>query len=197
MSDVFRNTTVTLSADGVKDASEGLFADGELRREMQQVWDIECTGPDGSPATIHVRLRVGLPSNSKPLAHSSIPVPATELFTRAWVVQERLLSPPNAALLYGRTDLVCSSLSRCECRLQPGPPSATTFKRYLYSTGASVQDRMQGLFREWPKVVEQFTHKQLTYSSDRLPAIAGIAGILHNQTAERYFGGLWEFDVSY
>jgi hypothetical protein len=56
---------------------------------------------------------------------------------------------------------------------------------------------MQGLFREWPKVVEQFIHKQLTYTSDRLPAITGIAGIRHKQTAERYSGGLWEFDIPY
>jgi hypothetical protein len=31
MSDVFRNATMTLPADDAKDASEGLFADGELR----------------------------------------------------------------------------------------------------------------------------------------------------------------------
>jgi hypothetical protein len=37
MSDVFRNATMTLSADDAKDASEGLFADGELHQEMQQI----------------------------------------------------------------------------------------------------------------------------------------------------------------
>jgi hypothetical protein len=93
MSEVFQNATVTLSADAARDASEGLFADNAQRQQMHQVGQIKCTGPAGQPATVHVRLRTNHPSDADRASHASVTCKNTKLSSRAWVLQERLLSP--------------------------------------------------------------------------------------------------------
>jgi hypothetical protein len=93
MSDVFQNATVTLSADAARDASEGLFGDNPLRQQMQQARQVEIPSPGSRPVTVHIRLRATHPSDSQQASHASLVCQDTKLSSRAWVVQERLLSP--------------------------------------------------------------------------------------------------------
>lgn len=97
---------------------------------------------------------------------------------RAWTLQERLLS--QRVLVYGSTYL------RWTCRsvpLRPGhfEPLQGTF---LPSAGGSdfpslydINDIIErdSLYESWESLVMQFTRRSLTYASDSLRAVAGIA----------------------
>jgi len=50
-----------------------------------------------------------------------------------------------------------------------------------------------GILSVWDHIVHQFTQRHLTYDSDRLPALSGIAKTIYYTGAlGRYFAGLWE-----
>ena len=196
MSDVFRNATVMLSADAARDASEGLLGDKTQRQRMQQIREISCTGLDGQSATVHVRLRATHPSDSDRASHASVPCEGTKLSSRAWVVQERLLSPRILHFFHEEMAWSCSSCTRCECRLLPGSSYPGVFRKKATSDEAQGQFILS-LALEWPKIVMNFTGKELSFASDRLPAISGLAGLIHQRTFKRYLAGLWSFDMSY
>jgi hypothetical protein len=196
MSEVFQNATVTLSADAARDASEGLFADNAQRQQMHQVGQIKCTGPAGQPATVHVRLRTNHPSDADRASHASVTCKNTKLSSRAWVLQERLLSPRMLHFYQEEMAWSCSSCTRCECRLQPGAASPGVFRSKSPSVDAQ-QQLIRSLALEWPKIVMHFTGRELSFTSDRLPAISGLAGLMHQRTSKRYLAGLWSFDMDY
>ncbi|KAK8192030.1 heterokaryon incompatibility protein-domain-containing protein, partial [Phyllosticta capitalensis] len=101
----------------------------------------------------------------------SFNTPVPPLLQRAWVYQERVLSPRT--LHFGHQEVLweCMSQTSCECSL-----------------GWSTQD----LVKEWHRAVSEYSTLALTKSSDRLPAIAGIARQMQKlRRGEDYFAGLW------
>ena len=48
--------------------------------------------------------------------------------------------------------------------------------------------------QQWRKMVEAYTRKRLTYESDLLPALSGIANRIYDRG--RYLGGVWESVLS-
>jgi hypothetical protein len=55
------------------------------------------------------------------------------------------------------------------------------------SAGESL-DNMQIL---WPSIVTDYSKRRLTFPSDKLPALAGIAMVVHQNTGYQYVAGLW------
>ena len=47
----------------------------------------------------------------------------------------------------------------------------------------------------WQFTVEGFTGRNLTYNSDKLPALSGYASYIHSKTSDTYLAGLWKKDV--
>ncbi|KAK3638583.1 hypothetical protein LTR22_017767 [Elasticomyces elasticus] len=45
---------------------------------------------------------------------------------------------------------------------------------------------------EWSNLIEEFTSRQLTIPSDRLPALAGVVAKVLGERDETYLGGLWK-----
>jgi hypothetical protein len=205
MSEIFRNATITLSADAAKDASEGLFANPDRRQDMHNSWQIAIPGIDGSLTTVYARSRAMHPSDPDKVSHATIVLGDTKLSTRAWVLQERLLSPRMLHFFPEELVWSCSTHTRCECRYQVGVSSPSIFRTRKASAedqGQLIRDLVReflirDLAREWPKIVMQYTSKDITYTSDRLPAISGLARRMAEQIDRHYFAGLWEFDMSY
>jgi hypothetical protein len=92
----------------------------------------------------------------------------------------------------------CFGQERCECRLMTGTSSFGSFRRLLSSTTPDEPSSEHNLLVEWPKLVEQFTSKGLTYPKDRLPALSGLATLAHEKTpASQYLAGMWSADMAY
>lgn len=46
-------------------------------------------------------------------------------------------------------------------------------------------------FECWYRMVEYYSYRQLTFTTDKLPAISGLASKIHEATNSRYVAGLW------
>jgi hypothetical protein len=52
-------------------------------------------------------------------------------------------------------------------------------------------ESQEELFKRWLRIVQDFVERRLTFPMDKLPAISGIAKVLHQQTSSHYLAGLW------
>ncbi|CZR67101.1 uncharacterized protein PAC_17000 [Phialocephala subalpina] len=108
---------------------------------------------------------------------------------------EKLLS--TRVLNYTEHDLIWKCRTRMVC--EGGYPAVAgklgsemekTKPEYMF---ANPDDpRVGDPFRSWQLCVSEFTGRSLTYISDTLPALAGIADTVYQRTSSRYLAGIWE-----
>ena len=133
-------------------------------------------------------------------AHS---VELSPLSKRAWVLQERLLSPRT--LHYTKTQLFweCRESKACEISPHPYPKirrntfdhfEAPTYT-YLESTHQLYGLDVEPLHRHWPKIIEKYTDTSMTKLEDKLVAISGLARQVYSITKDKYCAGIWRADL--
>ncbi|RMX85984.1 hypothetical protein D0869_03412 [Hortaea werneckii] len=108
----------------------------------------------------------------------------SHLATRAWALQEKLLSPRNLHLGDRGAIWECRSTIANE-DLPDG------FTQNLGSGLLRKTRSLQYLQQWWADVVRLFTKADLTYARDKLPALSGIARHVHSQKGGQYLAGLW------
>ncbi|RAL64931.1 hypothetical protein DID88_001523 [Monilinia fructigena] len=92
---------------------------------------------------------------------------------RAWALQERLLSP--RVLHFAPHEITW------ECRYGDASEYSPRIAEW----------KLAGIYSRWSEIVNEYTRAQLTYSKDKLIAIAGIAFAAHEETGDEYLAGLW------
>ncbi|KAL8717830.1 MAG: hypothetical protein Q9225_004969 [Loekoesia sp. 1 TL-2023] len=138
---------------------------------------------------------------------------SSTLSSRAWALQESILSPRT--LHYGKQQMVweCLSFTLTEssaiARLDNNRPLLPGFS-WSYKTllpPGIVQrpssqtlvekdhDRHVSLYNFWLQIIANYTKRKLTVPSDIFPALAGIASILQVHLGDRYLAGLFEGDL--
>lgn len=174
MESIYGNSVLTLAVINAKGVTKGL-----LETKPQLAVNIPCRSHDGQSGTIQVSPQKTINLWQEPL------------YTRAWCLQENVLS---ARLLLFTDDEVL-----WQCAARPMLRPNTTHVDYTYDDptiheshfnrvpeaifSAGDQDRQisQNDFLElrrytiWRWIVPNYTRRNLTVLSDRLPAIAGIA----------------------
>ncbi|PYH38103.1 HET-domain-containing protein [Aspergillus neoniger CBS 115656] len=126
--------------------------------------------------------------------------------TRGWTLQERLLSPRK--LYIGVTDMLGLGLFTCpspkdhgrDIDLAKRPRRHKSLDKLEIggtssSTGAEGPDKTE-LYKAWYKIVEDYTCRDLTVPSDKLPAVAGIARTHALALNDEYLVGLWVQDLA-
>lgn len=104
------------------------------------------------------------------------------LKSRAWAYQEEELAPRIISFEEHTVSVHCNQVRRYE----------TGEKDLEYKSWShNVEQRSGNLNLWWQWRVNAYSKRDLTYESDRLPAIAGVAKLLHEQTSWEYFAGLW------
>ena len=105
-------------------------------------------------------------------------VDSSPLSRRAWVLQERLLSPRT--LHYTKTQVFweCRESKACESSPHPSPklrihPLRTHW--YPNSKHELFGLNVEPLYRHWPDIIEKYTDTLLTKPEDKLVAISGLA----------------------
>lgn len=112
---------------------------------------------------------------------------------RAWPLQEKILAP--AILQYGRDQLIW------ECNtdhLSSETGETTSDSEMVIRISDMVgANSSLGIRALWECIVEEFTHRKLTYAKDRLLAISGMASKLREDGtySGRYVAGVWESDL--
>jgi hypothetical protein len=121
---------------------------------------------------------------------------ATRLYTRGWIFQERLLS--RRILYFDKNEIrwECGTMQKCECGSELPPLnfdlcSPSKAQRYLRQSLA-VEDSSRDILDWWRKVVvEGYSSLDLTRLTDTLPALSGVAALIHANTKDVYLAGLW------
>lgn len=120
------------------------------------------------------------------------------LHSRAWALQERLLA--RRVIHYGPSELVweCKKHMRCECSGIQWPVRSGG---YLYKPGLSLKsevaeslsldESVMHASRAWHSIVAQYTARQLTVNTDRLPALSGLAKQFAFPQMGKYLAGIW------
>lgn len=115
------------------------------------------------------------------------------LDTRAWGLQEKLLSNRLVAFTGAEIQWTCQTSKVCECRKkcyisQPLFP--------LLVKEAETKDEC-GYAKAWSNIVEPYSNRDLTFPDDRLPALSGLAKKFWKATDYTYIAGLWQESIWY
>lgn len=105
----------------------------------------------------------------------------SHLARRAWTFQERLL--PARTIYFSETGLFWECCSHLASEALPDKVPPSRFSSLLCS-----DDRP---WKQWSEIVRMYSGANLTRSSDRLPALSGIAQRQHELTGDTYLAGLW------
>lgn len=110
------------------------------------------------------------------------PLQEDPLYSRAWALQERMLSP--RILIFGSQQIYW------ECdghqRGSNGVPLAP-----LISQRIKADPR----FEDWHLIVQSYTSREMTREEDKLPALYGLASLYQQRTNDVYLAGLWRSSI--
>jgi hypothetical protein len=183
MGQIYSDSLLVLAAAAGDDSYSGFFSGN--RQNIKQAKVSYCD-QGNNDSCLYVRA-APLPHQFT-RSHTRYSEPPPRLSTRGWTLQESLLAPRT--LLYGEEEMSweCIETSQCECRLSSAGRDyihacKVAFRRLLLRTG--------DFFDSWTEVVETYTRRKLSFMSDRLPAISGIAAAIHSSASGNYLAGQW------
>ncbi len=185
MCNIYHGSYITIAATSSTDSDDGLF------RTMPRF-------PIQAYSSIYQELFI-----CKAPEHSYGPSAGSDndesdefaLLKRGWVYQERLLS--LRLVHFSRYELrfeCASTTAPCECGMDE-----PWFRKRYYNQILASSDLAE-IRGHWHTIVSEFSSMQLTYPSDSLPALAGVArryGMAHKDILGRYVAGLWEYTLAH
>ncbi|KAI1110926.1 HET-domain-containing protein [Nemania sp. NC0429] len=200
MHEIYANSWLTIAADAAENSEAGFIhssARGDLQARSRK---LACLGPKGKRGEVFVRPwrefgtlggfgrhytareQEGVEPSKRLTNQGSF------LLRRGWVLQETLLPHRVIHFLPDEVTWRCATASRCEC--QPRPHGKVVHEPLDLERPREIDP--DDLKEYWKEVVEQYTERQLTFPSDRLAALAGIASHAHLASPEaQYYAGLW------
>ena len=197
MGEYYGNALVTMCADGAEGGDVGFLT------RQPGPFDplVICQGLDDITKG-HLLLNrpvYGYSGKGAPRHYASLwyaNVEQCPLATRAWAMQERILS--RRKLHFGKEQVFweCAQAVHAEGGdLYAFDPNASL------PSGLSIQQlcRMQTTgavgIKEWYGLVEGYTARNLSRATDRLVAISGLAKRFHRFIGHDYLAGLWDHDL--
>jgi hypothetical protein len=216
MGEYYMNALFNIAAVSSFDGSEGCF----MTRDVLPLTPIPISirFPDGTPkATSEIFIR---PSIGWDPVHETVGFQRPPLWRRAWVVQERLLSPRILQFSSMQMSWRCRVAEASErvpemCKISEGSGGDKLFQETLFGlkkfnaqsevcpslqsvdsnitfgTSAELLD----LYNAWYDLVTLYGKCFLTQPSDIFPAISGIARAIALSINDRYISGLWRHDL--
>ncbi|KAI0193903.1 hypothetical protein F4808DRAFT_464663 [Astrocystis sublimbata] len=201
MAEVYVNAFCNVSADWGTD-SQGLFFDRDPRE-----FEIPCLD-----MTVDVEgeriMESFAPIDGPGGGFWNVQVTHSPLNTRAWVLQERLLSIRNLHFCPQEVLYECCETAACERYPKGLPPpefvgdaplpkifepsETNQYVKSLAERWGNSRMAAGNTIDLWPDIVTEYTRCHLTYSSDKLVAISGIARFFQRLKNDRYITGLWE-----
>ncbi|KAF1942387.1 HET-domain-containing protein [Clathrospora elynae] len=184
MGSIYQNSYITISATNSGDGSARCL--GERRKPVK----IPFQNTTGKEFALRARKILDhLPDNAP---NGGPAKPIGPLTSRAWALQEHVLS--TRILHYTATELLfeCNTSYRCECmperKAYPTTPSLIPKAVASKKTGA--------VWEAWQRIIEQYSTRHLTVPGDKFPAISGIASKIRKATHSDYLAGLWKGNLA-
>jgi hypothetical protein len=180
MNIVFKNAYLTIEASGASSAADGFLG----RVAETRSWPLPLRLPHGDWATFYLR---HYPNDVSPGEEFE------PIHKRAWTLQERYLSsrvlsfPSNGAMILWH----CKHFSRNEHGHIPLRTDLSVHRVMDWGEIVPKYDVGDEFLGIWGGIVAEYSPRQLSVPSDKLPAIGGIAAEFHRAWGGEYFCGLW------
>ncbi|KAK7224735.1 hypothetical protein V2G26_012738 [Clonostachys chloroleuca] len=122
------------------------------------------------------------------------------LNTRGWVVQERYMARRQLSFCKQQVYWECEELLASEqfpCGIPETLTNLTHINQWdLPGVKPSLNFKEESSLRDaWTALVEQYSGCQLTRSSDKVIALAGLAGEFRSSLGDIYLAGMWRTDL--
>ena len=184
---VYSNSHCNISASHAEDSTGGLFRDRDSRALCGTEVDI---GTRYFYTTKNARKAHVLTNDS--LIRNSID--DCPLSKRGWVLQERILAP--RVLHFSRDQVFFECRTRIACELYDAGVPDTYYKYPRGTACAKVNDAFRekdkaSWYMMWQNLIQMYSTMSLTYPSDKLAAISGIAKMVQSVVHDEYVAGMW------
>ena len=188
MANVFGNSLLTIKASGASNTQGGCFQPRNTTNFAPA--KMRCWAP-GVPDAEHALI-----------IFQEVTTEREPLETRAWALQEELLSPRT--LSYGTKEMSweCNTAMSSDGGRQV--IETHKFKGLPKPLRTTRPTQFPGYFEEktaivrayWRYILDEYNARCLTYPDDRLPALSGIAETFHaNLVGDKYYAGLWKSSI--
>ncbi|KAK3714348.1 hypothetical protein LTR37_007934 [Vermiconidia calcicola] len=170
---VFANALFSISALAATDSHSGMLHARVLPQTTVQVGDV----------------KVGIRSRLDNLQEA---MRKSRLGSRAWCFQENLL--PRAILHVGANEMYWDCRT---CTVSESEHTTRDTSRQTMHPHGDAPRKATFITRseDWLGLVKEYSERQVTRPSDRLPAIAGLADKARNEVGSTYIQGLWADDL--
>lgn len=179
MGEYYRNAHLTIAASSSANSRQRFLKD---RDEAWKPVDFHIQSPmdDGKAYAVRVQ----------PLRAGTLNLITRPLSTRGWTFQENVISK---RVVHFTNDYVI-----WECR-----GCVESDGRQYYASYEPLAGNFEGMntdtdiYSGWHRMVEKYSQRHLTYATDKLPALSGIAAVYHDAIRSAYLAGLWRDNLLY
>ena len=195
MGETYQNSIFTIAADAATNNTEGCLhgkASSQFdvhptplfQRPVRREWDEVSKSMERSPDWFPLMQ----PEPASWLNH----VQNSPLSSRAWVLQERTLSSRILHCTMQGFFWEC-----CELRASEYEPLGCIFDYSFRDSGLLninsilTHDAEKLVGSHWRRIIERYSQLALSVSTDRLPALAGLAQVIQNRVEDKYIAGHW------
>lgn len=192
MASIYQGSVVTLAGPTAKDSHAGLLHGRMLLDEPSDMYQtpLQYRNEHGESQSLLTMYYPGFRDYTKKIypyktENNSV------LLRRAWIFQESLLS--RRTLNFGSTQMYldCRRGTRYEMSHQGEGFGLRQRPQYL-----SFTERQPGEYYSWwRRGGKKYSRCELTFFSDRLPAISGIVHRLPPPIPDQYVAGIWRNDL--
>ena len=193
MADIYEGAYVVIFSSAVRDSTTGFLLDWEKRykEEYNDFRDVK-----------HAIRSTEILDNSPPF--DTIPPNHDKtdneypIYSRGWCFQEQLVAIRILHFLRSDIFFQCRSEYRGEFGSVPASTGLkldfTIIERGKGSIGSPLKPYRVYNTSFWLDLIENFSEKRLTYASDKLPALSGIASRFYcaSHRCGQYIAGMWE-----
>lgn len=183
MADLYEGSLLTIIAASGSSVQESFLTHPRLPRPY--LGDLERNGSGRVQVYARVSTEFGHHRVASSLLGGPQPIGVEPIDLRAWTLQERDLSVRTISYTSFEVQWACRTMRACEC----GRGRLDTMVQISHM----LDDK--DVMRTWYEVVKQYTSRSLSFDTDKLPAIAGLARRLAPYIQSRYIAGLWEQDI--
>jgi hypothetical protein len=186
MGEIYANTHLNISATWAANSSQGCFSYRDLSQKLQYIDSSVC-------GTIESTTWLLTPWNFWGDEVERAPVNL-----RGWVLQERVLSPRVVHFSKTQVYWECRDFRACEAfpdeeLINEGCRDDVIVKRLPANTISSDDNDKAEDY--WIHLTQKYATCDLTFSTDKLIALSGVAHEVHKRRPSTYLAGLWSRDL--
>ncbi|PQE04020.1 Heterokaryon incompatibility protein [Rutstroemia sp. NJR-2017a BVV2] len=198
MAQVYRGAALTLSASYASADSEGFLKHRPLLHST-----VKITSSSGQSAEIYLADRSQLMENWPWAGPECNVIPPLD--TRGWCLQECYLSNRQLKFLNTKILWSCRDMDFDEGmsdRLEGALVIRGTGKHFTYLFRGIQKPRHRSMslltpYSSWYNMVSEFSRRSLTFASDVLPALSGLAYEVAIHDNGKYCAGVWWEDIAF